>query len=201
MHTAPTTRHGLSAAAPKAAPVVATSTVLVLARIWNSNGAEHSFGSAWLMGALAAAAAAAGAVSALGYSSDPTITGAAFGASGALALAGVAAYSDGWSLPLLLWAIATVIAYALAHRHWRVDRRETTTYERCLIEKREDHAHVERVEAMRGQAQITVAREQHAYAASLAAAITARASLPGFDSSALTQAGLPELPSACSTED
>ncbi|MFF3276324.1 hypothetical protein ACFYWU_36130 [Streptomyces chrestomyceticus] len=200
MQTAPTTRHWLSAAAPKAAPVVATSTVLLLARIWNANGAEHSFGSAWLMGALTAAAAATGAVSALGYSSDPIITGTAFSASAALALAGVAAYSDGWSLPLLLWAIATVIAYALAHRHWRVDRRETTAYERRLIEKREDHAHIERVEAMRGQAQITVAREQHAYAASLAAAITARASLPDFDATALAQAGLPELPSARTTE-
>ncbi|MEF3112469.1 hypothetical protein [Streptomyces chrestomyceticus] len=201
VHTAPTTRRWLSAAAPKAAPVVATSTVLVLARIWNANGAEPSFGSAWLMGALAAAAAAAGAVSAPGHSSDPIITGTAFNACAALTLAGVAAYSDGWSLPLLLWAIATVIAYALAHRHWRVDRRETTTYERRLIEKREDHAHVERVEAMRGQAQITIVREQHAYAASLAAAITARASLPYFNAAALAQAGLPELPSSCTTED
>ncbi|KOT88383.1 hypothetical protein ADK86_32865 [Streptomyces sp. NRRL F-5755] len=201
MYTAPTARHWLAAAAPKAAPVIATSTVLALARIWNANGAEHSAGNAWLMGVLSAAAAAAGAVSSLGYSSDPIITGTAFGASGALALAGVAAYSDGWSLPLLLWAIATVIAYALAHRHWRVDRRETAAYERRLTEKREDHAHIERIEAMRGQTQITVAREQHAYAASLAAAITARASLPDFDATALAQAGLPELPSACMTED
>ncbi|WP_053802916.1 hypothetical protein [Streptomyces rimosus] len=201
MYSAPTARHWLAAAAPKAAPVIATSTVLALARIWNANGAEHSVGNAWLMGVLSAAAAAAGAVSALGYSSDPIITGTAFGASGALALAGVAAYSNGWSLPLLLWAIATVIAYALAHRHWRVDRREATAYERRLTEKRVDHAHIERVEAMRGQTQITVAREQHAYAASLAAAITARASLPGFDATALAQAGLPELPSACMRED
>ncbi|MFH8346918.1 hypothetical protein [Streptomyces sp. NPDC018045] len=201
MHPAPPARHWLAAAAPKAAPVVGTSTVCALARIWNANGAEHSVGNAWLMGVLAGAAAAAGAVSALGYSSDPIITGAAFGASGALALAGVAAYSDGWSLPLLLWAIATVIACALAHRHWRVDRREATAYERRLTEKREDHAHVERVEAMRGQAQITVAREQHAYADSLAAAITARAPLPDFNAAALAQAGLPELPSVCITED
>ncbi len=54
---------------------------------------------------------------------------------------------------------------------------------------------------MRGQTQITLAREQHAYAASLAAAITARGFLTGFDATALTQAGLPELPSACTTED
>lgn len=34
-------RHWLTIAAPKAAPAVATTTVLALARIWNANGAEH----------------------------------------------------------------------------------------------------------------------------------------------------------------
>jgi hypothetical protein len=35
-------RHWLADAAPKAAPVIATSTVLILARLWNAHGAEHS---------------------------------------------------------------------------------------------------------------------------------------------------------------
>ncbi len=37
-----TARHWLATAAPKVAPAVATSTVLILGRIWNANGAEHS---------------------------------------------------------------------------------------------------------------------------------------------------------------
>ncbi|WP_405743434.1 hypothetical protein OG422_15930 [Streptomyces sp. NBC_01525] len=189
------------AAAAKLAPVIATSAVLILARIWNANGAEHSLGDAWLMGTLAVYSCAAGAFSAIGYASAPAITGTAFAASAAFALAGVAAYADGWSLPLLLWGIATVLAYALAHRHWRTDRRETTAYERRLAEKREDHAHIERVEALRGQTQITVARDQAVYAAHLAAALTTRAALPGFDAAALTEAGLPELPATRTTEE
>lgn len=53
-------RHWLTLAAPKAAPALATSTVLILGRIWNANGAEHSVGNAALMVVLAAGAATAG---------------------------------------------------------------------------------------------------------------------------------------------
>lgn len=42
-------RHWLALITPKAAPALATSTVLILARIWNANGAEHSIGNAVLM--------------------------------------------------------------------------------------------------------------------------------------------------------
>ncbi|WP_336318722.1 hypothetical protein [Streptomyces lavendofoliae] len=186
-------RHWLALAAPKAAPAVATSTVLILGRIWNANGAEHSIGNAALMVVLAAGAATAGTVAA-GRLGDSTIAGTAFAASGGLALAGVAGYADGVSLPLLLWALATTVAYGLAARYWRTDRRETVAHERHTVERREEHAHVERVEALRAGAQIEVAREGAAYAQALAAALTARAALPGFDPAQLTQAGLPELP-------
>ncbi|WP_432188656.1 hypothetical protein [Streptomyces sp. Tue6028] len=189
-------RHWLHLAAPKAAPAIATTTVLALARVWNANGAEHSVGNAVLMTALSLGAAAAGACASLGNVSDPLITGTAFAASGSLALAGVAGYADGLSLPLLLWSMATAGAYALAARYWRTDRRETLAHHRQAGERREEHAHIERVEALRAGAQIEVARAGAAYAEQLAAALTARAALPGFDPQALTTAGLPQLPTS-----
>lgn len=192
----PARSHQLAAALPKAAPALATSTVLILARIWNANGAQHSVGDAVLMTALSLAAAGAGAAASLGLSGDSVIAGTAFATSGALALAGVAGYADGLSLPLLLWALTTAIAYALTARTWRTDRRETLAYDRHMNVRREEHAHVERVEALRAGAQIEVAREGAQYAQALAAALTARAALPGFDPVQLTRAGLPELPAA-----
>ena len=56
-HTPPVPRHWLADAVPKTAPVIATSTVLALARLWNEHGAQHSIGDATLMGALSVGAA------------------------------------------------------------------------------------------------------------------------------------------------
>ncbi|MFF3878798.1 hypothetical protein [Streptomyces sp. NPDC001978] len=187
-------RHWLAIIAPKAAPALATSTVLILARIWNANGAEHSVGNAVLMTALSLAAAAVGVCASLGRAGDSVIAGTAFAASGGLALAGVAGYADGLSLPLLLWVLATTVAYGLAARYWRTDRREHVAYERQTSVRREEHAHIERVEALRAGAQIEVARTGAAYAEQLAQALITRATLPGFDPTALQSAGLPELP-------
>ncbi|MCZ4096001.1 hypothetical protein [Streptomyces sp. H39-C1] len=189
-----TARHWLASATPKAAPAIATTTVLILARVWNANGAQHSIGNAALMVVLAAGAAAAGAFASAGRAGDSVIAGTAFATSGALALAGVAGYADGMSLPLLLWALATAVAYGLAARYWRTDRRDALAYERHSAVRSEEHAHVERVESIRAHAQIETAREGGAYATALAAALTARAALPGFDPAALTAGGLPELP-------
>ena len=195
-------RHWLAHALPKAAPAIATSTVLILGRIWNANGAEHSTGNAALIVVLAAGAATAGAFASAGRNGDGVIAGTAFAASGGLALAGVAGYADGLSLPLLLWAIATAVAYGLAARYWRTDRRATVAHERRTTERREDHAHTERVEALRAGAQIEVARSGTHYAEQLATALLTRAALPGFDPQALADAGLPQLPSANNqTED
>jgi hypothetical protein len=191
----------LAVLAPKAAPALATSTVLILGRIWNANGAEHSVGNATLMVVLATGAAAAGACASVGRAGDGVLAGACFAASGGLALAGVAGYADGLSLPLLLWALATAVAYGIAARYWRTDRRDTVTFERRMSEKREDHSHIERIEAMRSRTQIEVAREGAAYATALAEAMTARAMLPGFDPTELTRAGLPELPTTTPKEN
>ncbi|MFI9104955.1 hypothetical protein ACIGXA_31065 [Streptomyces fildesensis] len=189
-----TARHWLAMALPKAAPAIATSTVLILARVWNANGAQHSIGNAALMVVLATGAAAAGAFASAGRAGDSVIAGTAFATSGALALTGVAGYADGMSLPLLLWALATAVAYGLAARYWRTDRRETVAYQRRTIERHENHQHTETVEIIRARAQVETAREGGAYATALAAALTARAALPGFDPAALAAGGLPELP-------
>ncbi|MGC9541110.1 hypothetical protein [Streptomyces sp. UG1] len=193
MNEPTTARHWLAAAAPKAAPAIATTTVLALARIWNANGAEHSVGNAVLMAALSLGAAAAGVVAG-NTTGDSVLVGTAFAASGALAFAGVAGYADGLPLPLLLWSLATAGAYGLAARYWRTDRRETVAYERQTSERREEYAHIERVETLRATAQIEVARTGAAYAEQLAQALVTRAALPGFDPKALEAAGLPELP-------
>lgn len=187
-------RRWLALVAPKVAPVVATSTVLILGRIWNANGAEHSTGNAALMVVLTAGAATAGAFASAGRSGDGVLAGTAFATSGALALAGVAGYADGWSLPVLLWAVATAVAYGIAARYWRTDRRNTVAYARGSVVRHEEHAHVERVETIRGHTQIEVAREGTAYAEALAQALTARAALPGFNPRTLEAAGLPALP-------
>ncbi|WP_128818103.1 hypothetical protein [Streptomyces sp. S063] len=190
-----TQRHWLTHAAPKVAPAVATSTVLILGRIWNANGAEHSLGNAALMVVLTAGAATAGAFAATGRGGgDGVLAGTAFATSGALALAGVSGYADGWSLPILLWAVATAVAYGIASRYWRTDRRDRAAHERHTTVRREEQAHVERVEALRAGAQIEVAHAEAAYAEQLATALITRATLPGYDPAALTRAGLPELP-------
>jgi uncharacterized protein (DUF2236 family) len=124
------------------------------------------------------------------------IAGTAFAASGALAFAGVAGYADGLPLPLLLWSVATAGAYGLAARYWRHDRRERVTYERHVDNRREERAHIERVETIRGTTQIEVARSGAAYAEQLAQALVTRAAMPGFDPRALETAGLPQLPTA-----
>ncbi|MCX5310364.1 hypothetical protein [Streptomyces sp. NBC_00154] len=194
--------HWVALAAPKVAPAVATSTVLILGRIWNANGAEHSVGNAALMVVLAAGAAMAGAFAAAGRGGgDGVLAATAFATSGGLALAGVTGYADGLSLPLLLWVLATAVAYGIAARYWRTDRRATVAYDRQTTVRREEHAHTERVEALRAGAQIEVAREGAAYATALAQALIHREALPGFDPAALTRAGLPELPALDSTKE
>lgn len=187
-------RHWLPLIAPKAAPVLTTSTVLILARVWNANGAEHSVGNAVLMGALTLGSAAAGAFASAGHSGDRVIAGTAFAASGTFALTGVAGYTDGLPLPLLLWVLATTTAYILAARTWRTDRRHHLTHEQHMGKQHAEHAHIERVEALRAGAQIETARTGAAYAEQLATALITRAAMPGFSPQALTDAGLPQLP-------
>lgn len=196
MYDNATTGQRLYAALPKVAPGIATSTVLILARVWNAQGAEHSTGDAILMTALTLGTGAAGFAVTRGLHGDSTTGAIALTASGTLAAAGVAAYSDGIALPLLLWAVATTLAYVLAAKHWRTDRRDQLAHDRHLTVRQGEHRHVETVESIRARTQIEVARESTAYATALAEAITARAALPGFDPLALAKTDLPALPAA-----
>ncbi len=100
-------------------PGLTTTTVLILARIWNEQGAAQNVGDAVLMGSLAALSAAAGTVSALGQNGHGEITATAYGASASLALTAVAAYTPQWPLALLMWLLSTSAVYALAAPHWR----------------------------------------------------------------------------------
>ncbi|MEC4014939.1 hypothetical protein [Streptomyces sp. H27-D2] len=182
-------RAWLTAAAPKAAPALATSTVLILARIWSANGAEHSVGNAWLMGALAVGAALAGMAAATGRHGEGALAATAFATSGALAVAGVTAYADTPAPGLLLWAVATVLAYVLSARHWRTEHHHVTAHTRAMEAQREAHRHTETVELIRARTQV----ESLAYAVQLSEAQAHRAGLPGFEPTALTRTGLPEL--------
>ncbi|MFD7235080.1 hypothetical protein ACFWAT_07195 [Streptomyces syringium] len=190
-------RHWLVANAPKAAPAIATSTVLILARIWNAAGAEHSTGNAWLMGTLAAGAAVAGYVSINGHHGDGTLAATAFVLSGALAVTGVAAYADSIAPGLVLWAIATVLGYVLAARHWRHDRHETTAHAQHMEIRREDHRHAETIEIIRARTQT----EALAYAVALSDARAHRDGLPGFDHPAFAPTTHLELPAVETKEN
>ncbi|MFJ9772681.1 hypothetical protein ACIRVF_15785 [Kitasatospora sp. NPDC101157] len=162
---------------PRLAPGLTTTTVLILARVWNANGAEHSIGNAILMGALSLGSAAAGYVSATSEHGHEIITATAFTGTGAFALAGVAAYSDELPLPLLLWVLATAAVYALAARYWREDKRETTAFERTYALRSLERGTDLQIAAVDAQARIEVAREATAYAAQLTAAILERHNL------------------------
>jgi hypothetical protein len=148
---------GLRHWAPRIAPAICTTTILAAARAWNLHGAEHSMGAAFLMGAFAAGSGAAGLASASGTNGDPAITALAFAGAGTFAMAGVAAYSGPLPLPILLWLIATIAAYAMAARYWRDDRRAETQHTRTRELQAADHDNAQRIEAIRARAAKDVA--------------------------------------------
>jgi hypothetical protein len=201
---------GFKAVCVKAAPLAATSSVLLLAR---AADAEHNTGDAVIVGALAVGMALGGLKVADASHGDKTTTAMTLTAAATLGFAGVAAYSDGWGLPLLLWSVSTVLAYVFTNRYWREDRRAGEVHRRRMQADRARHQHKEAVEAMRASAAVETARlelasadagvlaatrlaevlythrpqlpSQAAPRTALAAAIEARATLPGFDAQAL----------------
>jgi hypothetical protein len=96
-----------------AAPAVLPTAVLLAARWWSVEGAEHSIGDGILSGAAAGGALLVGWVSAT--NADHLSRGAAVGFSlaGTAAAAGVVAYSGGMALPVLLWTMASGLALKL----------------------------------------------------------------------------------------
>ncbi|MGK4586079.1 hypothetical protein [Kitasatospora sp. HPMI-4] len=90
------------------------------------------------LGALAAATAAAGLVSASKQHGDSLLTASAFGISGALAVFDVAAATASTPLALAMALAPTALAYVLAALGWRQDRRgrETRRHEMKMEELR-----------------------------------------------------------------
>lgn len=160
--------------APRAVPALTTTTVLIAARWWNTQGAEGSWETVALMGAFAAGGFGVGVAG-----DDKTFSAVGFSVAGAAATAGAAAYSDGLALPILLWLLATVLVYAVTARRWRTERRETLVFDRDSVVRREMFAHAETVEAIRARAAVETAAAQ-AYAVELAAAYRHRAALDGL---------------------
>lgn len=174
---------------PRIAPAITTTTVLIAARAWNADGAEHSVSAAVLMGVFAAGSAGLGLASASGTNGHTAITSVAFAGAAAFATAGVAAYSDGLPLPILLWLLATVAVYAVCSRYWREDLRAELDHQRTMEKTREDHRHGIAVEAIRARAAKDVAEtaKDAAQAASMLAAwqhrqmLDVHPDLAGFD--------------------
>lgn len=103
------------------APLLMSTPLLLLGRVWHAHGAAHSIGDAALLSLLSAATGTVGCVAAIAQA--PVIAGIALGIGGGLAAAAIAGYSSGLSLPLITWAVATISAYAVAWRGWRADAR------------------------------------------------------------------------------
>jgi hypothetical protein len=158
--------------ASRVAPLLSTSTVLFLARWWHQQGAAHSVGDAVLMCALAGAAGIAGTVNACGQSGGKeSLSTLCFAAAGAFAVTGVAAYSNGLALPLLMWAITTLTTYAISAHFWRQDKRQASADRHQLSVETLRARTTVQTAFITGAAQIEAARQRAAGEAAQVAAI------------------------------
>jgi len=199
------------------APAVLPTAVLLAARWWSAQGAEHSIGDGILSGAAAGGALLVGWISA--SNADHLSKGAAVGFSlaGTAAAAGVVAYSGGLALPVLVWTMASGLAVTLAsvaraseQRHRRrlaeeeeLRRAEDERRERAAAawaERRMQRAQLAAqtevtVEALRAYSTVSVAELDAAARVAVAelAAGTAHAALPGMDRRALPATERPAL--------
>jgi hypothetical protein len=181
-----TARVSPGAAFSRALPAISTTAVLALGRYWHAHGAAHSIGDAALaslltVGCAVAAAAVDGAESA-------TTRATALGLAGGCAAAGIVGYSGEMALPLLIWALATTAAYALARRTWRTERHSETEHDRRMEADHARYDHELQVEAIRAhsvelaaQYSVTAAAYQ---AKALTAVIGAPSAIPAVDPAA-----------------
>ncbi|WP_053651983.1 hypothetical protein [Streptomyces sp. XY431] len=172
-------------------PALSTSTALILARIWHTQGAAGSYGDAALMIALAAGSTLHGIISASKQNGHEVITAVAFAASGAFALVGVAAYTASWALAAIVWLVATVLVYSVSARHWR-----------AASEHAEQRYHELQLTQVNRLADVQIAQVERdttaqalAYGLALQAAIEQRQALDPrtFQLQAVAAAGLPQL--------
>jgi hypothetical protein len=169
-----------------ALPAISTTAVLALGRYWHAHGAAHSIGDAILAGGLTLGCTVAAAV--VDGADSATTRAAALGLAGGCAAAGIVAYSGEMALPLLVWALATTAAYALARRTWRTDRRSEIEHERRMEADRARYDHEIQVEAIRAhsaelaaQYSVTAAAYQ---AKALAAVVGTQTAIPAIDPAA-----------------
>ncbi|MEU9778457.1 hypothetical protein [Streptomyces sp. NPDC047968] len=151
---------------------VSAGTLLILARIWNAQGAEHDAGAAALMLAFGAAAGA------LAFRLDDD-TAQAVSAGGALtfgALA-VAVYSDPIAPSLIIWAVALIASCILIGRSHREDHRVETAHRHDMEARRLERGVDLSIAQVEAQSRIDVAREQSAAVAAIEAAMAHRAAL------------------------
>lgn len=168
------------AAFTRALPALTTTATLALGRYWHAHGAAHSIGDAVLAGGLTVGCAIGAAVA-----DDPTTTALALGLAGGCAAAGIVGYSGEMALPLLVWALATAAAYALARRTWRTERHGQIEHDRRMEADRARYDHELQVEAVRAHAaeaaaQYTVTAAAY-QAKALAALVGTRSAIPAVD--------------------
>lgn len=179
----PALRVSPGAAFSRAVPAISTTAVLALGRYWHAHGAAHSIGDAALaslltVGCTVAAASVDGAESV-------TTRATALGLAGGCAAAGIVGYSGEMALPLLIWALATTAAYALARRTWRTERHSEIEHARRMEADHARYDHELQVEAIRAhsaelaaQYSVTAAAYQ---AKALAAVVGAPSSIAPVD--------------------
>ncbi|AVZ77976.1 hypothetical protein SLUN_38780 (plasmid) [Streptomyces lunaelactis] len=176
------------------ATTVSAGTLLLLARVWNAQGAQHDTGAAALMIAFGAASGA------LAFRMDDA-TAQATAAGGALtfgALA-VAVYADPIAPSLIIWAVALIASCILIGRSHREDHREEKTHRYDMEARRLERGVDLSIAQVSAQARIEVAREQSAAVAAIEAAMAHRAALNSgghIDPVAMLRATgqLPQLP-------
>ena len=175
------------AAFSRALPGIATTGVLALGRYWHAHGAAHSIGDAILAGGLAAGCTIAATV--VDGADSATTRATALGLAGGCAAAGIVGYSGEMALPLIIWALATTAAYALARRTWRTERNGQIEHDRRMDADRARYDHELQVEAIRAhalelQAQYSVTAAAY-QAKALTAVIGTQSAIPAVDPAAL----------------
>jgi len=167
----------------RALPAISTTGVLILGRYWHAHGAAHSIGDAILTGALAVGCTIAAAV--VDGADSATTRATALGLAGGCAAAGIIGYSGELALPLIIWALATTAAYALARRTWRTERHGQIEHDRRMEADRARYDNKLQVEAIRAHAielqsqySVTAAAYQ---AKALAAVIGSQTAIPAVD--------------------
>ncbi|GAA1376685.1 hypothetical protein ACFPK5_00920 [Streptomyces beijiangensis] len=151
---------------------VSAGTLLLLARIWNAQGAEHSVGAAALMLTFG------GACATFAVRLDDE-TAQAVTAGGALTFGAltVAVYADPIAPSLIIWAVALIASCILIGRSHRDDHRELKTHRYDMEARRLERGVDLSIAQVNASSRIEVAREQSAAVAAIGEAIAHRAAL------------------------